>query len=315
MIRALVACLVVAGVALAEPPNPAVKRLYDEGTTLFRQKRYEEAAACFRGAYAIDARASLLHNEALAWEKLGRLADAWRVVGELAEKTQGRERAAAERWRTQLAEGLARDHGLLQLTFAPADARVRVAGAPYTPGAPRWVPAGALRVEADRPGYLPVVVQLALAPGATVTKHLALRPEARVSQAAAPQPRRGLLTALPVWPSAPVDSPEPSRWGVGLVSSGGALVALGAVLHLGVALPLALRLEDLDASSSDYDDQFDRGANVVEGVMIGAWTSYGLGAGLAVAGAIVWALEPVDGQPSVEVGSRSGQDVHLTLHF
>jgi tetratricopeptide (TPR) repeat protein len=76
-ISALMATLLVAGLAWAAPPNrddeatAAARRFYESGTYLFDRGKFIEAAKEFERAYEVQARPALLYNIASAYDKGG----------------------------------------------------------------------------------------------------------------------------------------------------------------------------------------------------------------------------------------------------
>jgi tetratricopeptide (TPR) repeat protein len=75
--RALaVATLVLAVAGVARAQSPEVVALFERGLEAYRAGHYEEAAALFAEAHAIEPVADLTYNRARALENLGRLAEA-----------------------------------------------------------------------------------------------------------------------------------------------------------------------------------------------------------------------------------------------
>lgn len=280
------------------PPSPEVKALYDDGRRLFARRRYDEAATRFAEAARLDPRPGLLHNQALALEKAGRLAEAVVAVAAFEARTEGGDRESATRWREALERRLAQTHG--QLTLSPTDVYesfmidADVDGI-MADGTSRWWPAGTLVVRAEAPGYEGEEHHVVLGAGERRTLSVEPRPRA-AGEASAARSLRRPFTELQHVPVALEHVEAQSTLGVPLLATGGALLGLGALLHLGVALPLAYELEAVPPGP-EHDGEFDDGATTIEGLQIGAFVSYGLGAAFAVAGIVLMSVEeapPVD---------------------
>jgi hypothetical protein len=281
--------------AAPPPPSPEVKALYDDGRRLFEKRRYDDAAARFAEAARLDPRPGLLHNQALALEKAGRLAEAVVAVAAFEAVTEGQERESAARWREKMERRLTKTHGLLTLAPTGVYGSLRIGDEVVDDGASRWWPAGPLVVRAEAPGYAPEEHHVVLVPGERRTVTLAPRPLAAGLASPARSTRRG-VTDTPHVPMMIETSPGGHRLGVPLLATGGALIGLGALLHLGVALPLAYELEAVPPGP-EHDGEFDDGAATIEGLQVGAFVSYGLGAAFAVAGIVMMSLDeevPVD---------------------
>ncbi|MBT9560560.1 MAG: hypothetical protein IV100_31335 [Myxococcales bacterium] len=277
--------------AAPPPPSPEVKALYDAGRHFFEKRRYDEAAARFADAARLDPRPGLLHNQALALEKAGRLAEAVTAVAAFEARTEGRERESAARWRETMERRLSETHGLLTLSPTGVYESLRVGDVVMNDGASRWWPAGALVVRGDAPGYDPEEHHVVLDAGERRTLTLAPRPRAAGPATAARASRRG-VTELSQAPRITQESERDPTLSVPLLATGGALLGLGALLHLGVALPLAYELEAVPAGP-EHDGEFDEGASTIEGLQIGAFVSYGLGAAFAIAGIVMMSVEDV----------------------
>lgn len=281
--------------AAPPPPSPEVKALYEDGRRLFERRRYEDAAARFAEAARLDPRPGLLHNQALALEKAGRLAEAVIAVAAFEARTEGRERESAARWRETMERRLAETHGLLTLAPTGVYGSLRIGDDAMTDGASRWWPAGSFVVRADAPGYEPEEHHVVLAAGERRTVTFAPRPLAAALASPARSTRRGVAD-MPQVSMMIEESGEGPTLGVPLLATGGALIGLGALLHLGVALPLAYELETVPPGP-EHDGEFEDGAATIEGLQLGAFVSYGLGAAFAVAGIVMMSMDeevPVD---------------------
>ena len=196
------ACLLLAcaGSAHAEEPSANDKNiaqsLFDEARRLMDGGHYAEACPRFEGSERLDPGGGTLLNLALCYEKLGKLALAYRTYNDaisLAIEEHRRERESFARDRVAaIAPRL--PHLKLEVTDAPG-LEVEIDGAPVPRSA--WgtataVDPGTHVVAASAPGYAPLQAQVTSAEGDSRTIAVALAPEppAVVAQAPAPSPPR-----------------------------------------------------------------------------------------------------------------------------
>ena len=102
--RVLVAAVVVVGLAGSAGAENESTKLFEEGRALAEEKKWEEACAKFEKSLELDRAAGTLLNYANCHEKLGHLAQAWRLFDEAArafDKAVDPERAKFARDRAQ----------------------------------------------------------------------------------------------------------------------------------------------------------------------------------------------------------------------
>jgi hypothetical protein len=196
----------------------------------------------------------------------------------------------------------ARKHvGLLKLGLAPAACEIRIDAQPAMPAPERlFVEPGHVRMEVTKEGYVPHVEELDIGPGEE--KRIVVTLERAVT----PAGRR------PIWP-----------WIVG-GSIGAAGAVTGAVL-LGVAATKdSTATDDAKKASGNCpraatSDPCADGADAVaasNGMKIGGYVAFGIGAAGLAAGAVLFAALPAE--KAIAVVPLAGPDVggaQFTMHF
>ena len=202
MSRALaLALLLLARVTHASPEQDAADRLIEEGVELAEEGAYAEACARFTAALELRPGVRAQGLEAGCYEKLGRLATAWRSFArlrQLADDAGDAESAAFA------AAGLARLRGrLARLTLTvrgDLDAVVSVDGAVWPRsswGRPIPVDAGSHVVRVERPGQPTHQERVQLSDGDSVHRWIDPPPAPPLPRASGPSLRRTLgLSAL-----------------------------------------------------------------------------------------------------------------------
>ena len=304
---ALLCCLAL---ALAEPPPDAAaaraRAVYEEATTLYKAGRFTEAADRFEAAYALLPSPRLLYNQALAWEKAGRLERAAVAVSRYVPLAEAKDRAEAQKWLGTLEKKLSKTH-----------ARVTVdAGAPFTLGGEPhqspwtgWVAAGEVAVRAAVVGFLPAERLVVVRAGEAQT--VTLRPLVRSGDAEAARSRLApAAPAIAVPDAIGIVAPRTARpmrtWGWSAVGVGLAAAATGAVLNLGVGFAHARDAGDLDPASPPYAAAFDALVGDATDVSRIGYALYGVGGALVATGTVLLILDARTTLPALSVVPTEG---------
>jgi tetratricopeptide (TPR) repeat protein len=183
-VRVLIVCLVIgiSTVAVAqgragEPlATQAAQAHYEAGSVYYERGDYARAAVEFEAARRDDDRPALDYNLGVCFEKLGdpaRAIVAFRRflerVPDSPQRVEIEARVAALETRT----------AFLELRSRVPGTRLSIDGAPYAPGRPMRVNAGAHQLLAERDGDLPRSRQVSLDAGAHLAIDLAPTPRSR----------------------------------------------------------------------------------------------------------------------------------------
>lgn len=257
----------------------AAEQLFVEGRALMERAQYEAACPKLQASLNLDPASGTQINLALCYEKLGKLATAWRHYREASDRAVRDGNTARAQAARKLAAALEPRLPRLIITVrAPAgipDVIVRRDGAPVSPalfGTAMYVDPGAHEVTATAPGRVPFAATITATEAATSTVEI---PE--LTPAAPDEPAAGPPTTvdrpLPLSPDSPGDAPTPAGPGdtpipgpaeptdtggagpapgsprrvAGLVTGGAGLVVLGLGVGIGAA------------AYSTWNDAFDSG--------------------------------------------------------
>ncbi len=208
----------------APPPAPDAASV-ERGIALRQEGRDAEAREEFARAYEATGEPRALAQLALAEQALGRWVDARAHLADALER--GDDPWIVEHRETlEGALAVILTHvGQIEVTAEPDDAELAIDGEVCPPGAPRWVPAGEVVVQARAEGHVPLQRTDVVVAGGLTRVHLRLSralpvaPPAEVPPAGAPAPRVSVdLTGLHV-ATVTVAS-----------LAGGALIAFGVAL-------------------------------------------------------------------------------------
>jgi tetratricopeptide (TPR) repeat protein len=204
------------------------KREKDEGAAALKRGEGAEALRHFLRAYELYPSPKLQFDLALAYDEVGRYADAADALSRFVADAPDAP-AEARHWAAQRLAALEQKVGRVQLDLAPADAELRVDGQPrqYQPGRPLRVMPGKHELAVERAGM--AGQSLAIEVGGGELRILTIRleplPPAPTPEVKAP-PVQAVVTAAP-----PTPPPRPGRKklvaGVVLAAVGLAVVAGG----------------------------------------------------------------------------------------
>ena len=177
----------------------AARKQFEQGTRLYQQARYEEAAAAFEAAYRLRPNGVVRYNLGQCYEKLGELEKALESYrAYLREVPKAEDRDTVEQLVANLeARAEARRKPQVSIASEPPGAQVRLDDTAV--GATPWsgpVEAGAHEVELTHPGHAPLRRALEVRTGEPVQLHLTLAPEVALPTAVReePAPRRRTWT-------------------------------------------------------------------------------------------------------------------------
>jgi hypothetical protein len=160
------------------PEAEQARELKRRGDQAMDQLRYGEALDLYAQAYAIQRNPALLYNQARAYQALGRYPEALeylRAFNTLG-STDLKQRVPRL---SELLDELEHQVAMLTLQVSVTGARVlldgRVIGT--TPLQPKAVNAGKVRIEILAEGYQPLMLELRLPGGASVTHEVVLKPK------------------------------------------------------------------------------------------------------------------------------------------
>jgi hypothetical protein len=230
----------------SDPPGDRqeAKRLRDAGAAAMDRGDVAEALVQFRAAYRVYPSLNSLYNIGVALDRLGRASEAVdafeQFVAEAPEaRSDARDFAAAR------LDELSPEVGRLTFSAAPADVAIAVDGQSLRLPRTRPLPVmpGEHEVTAERSGYVPLIVRVAVAATETVDVGLKLQPEAPAPSNAAPSSAPGLAqpgagTAIGRASGSPLSGalpPKPlyKRWWLWTTVG---IVAAGVGVGLGVGL-------------------------------------------------------------------------------
>lgn len=298
----------------AEDLNTAGKIQYGRG-------ELEEALGSFRAAFRATPRPKYLVNVARTLDKLGRpaeAADAWRAYLPAAEGAEA-QTARAELVRLCAAAGRAVLHveasepgaairlngapleGPPLLCLPPGEARLAATAGPLVaeqavplragqehaarlalapaPGRLAVRAAGPARVSVDGRDVGEAPVQVPVASGAP--HRVDVTASGRPPWSVTVTPAAGETLELEAWAEAVEPPADEVQWGWVTLGASAAAVVAGGVLY-GVAYDKYATANDLDPRVAGYDAAFDDLIAEGEGLQIGAYVSFGIGAALLV---------------------------------
>lgn len=167
----LAIALLVSIPAWAKPP-PTEKSAYKEAQSLYKKRRYPEAAKAFEAGWERYQKRHWLGNAALAWEAAHEDLRALQLYEAMDHNFHDRTTAAQRKAMSTLAAKLQSSHGRLTVAMRPALARVTVNSEPYT--SPRWLPRGPALVRASHPGFKPKQQEVVIEAGQRTVLNITL---------------------------------------------------------------------------------------------------------------------------------------------
>lgn len=160
MVRVLVAALVVGWIATAAAQGPSEEstKLFEEGRTLAKDGKYEEACAKFEKSLALDRAPGTLLNYGDCHEHLGHLALAWRLYDEAARASDKENNADRAKYARERAQALVPKTSTVVVRIAPQDVAtvsVTINGEAAQPTAEvrEVIDPGDVTVEVNAPGF------------------------------------------------------------------------------------------------------------------------------------------------------------------
>ncbi len=267
-----VALLALPSVSAAQSASDkaAAEALFDEGVTLLKQGKFQEASQRLEASQRIDPGIGTLLYLAEAYEKLGRTASAWATFREAASQAKAEGQTDRANIGAERAARLTPKLSRLTLTLAPEiqgieGLEILDHGKPIQQalwGSALPVDPGEHKIEARAPGYEPYNTSLTIAGDAqnasatvkALTKS-ATAPAAPPANEPTPAARVSTSGSAPIAPAADPDRGSFQRT-TGLVVAGVGVVGLGVASFFGIqALTKNDEALDKDCDGATCPDQ------------------------------------------------------------
>ncbi|MEZ4472864.1 MAG: hypothetical protein R3F60_19175 [bacterium] len=304
--RTLLLVALATTTASAGPAADEAERLFQEGNRAARRQRWPQALAAWQASEALVPAWQPAFNQATVLVFTGQPLAAWAACGRALEREPPADRRAQVEAECGAIEAkLLASYAAIALEVAPADAVVRLDGAPWLPPRRALVARDASELVVERPGFLPQTLTWRHPIGQRSRQAIALVPEPPAAPPSAAPPSAAPVAAVAPPSAAPVAAvappsaaprppvaaavtappiaggPDPAwkwvAWG-----SGAALVGASALLLADadeLRTPRVFRVESADAEAA-WSSRRDTGLALAAG------------GGLAlVVGAALWWLE------------------------